>query len=156
VPIFYNTNLTQIPNSPNTRYWDESSAPLYPFGYGLSYAKFALDHLRLDATSLAGEGTLHATVDVHNSSAVAADEVVQMYTHQRAGSASRPVRELKGFQKVHLAAHETRTVTLDLPAASLSFWSPATHKNELEPGDFDLWVGDSSDAPLHTTFRLNR
>jgi beta-glucosidase len=156
VPIFYNDNLTQIPESPDTRYWDESSAPLFPFGFGLSYATFSIDHLRIDSATLAADGTLHATVDVHNLSAVGADEVVQLYTHQRAGSASRPVRELKGFEKVHLAPRETKSITIKLPATSLSFWSPSKHADSLEPGDFDLWVGDSSDARLHTTFQLTR
>jgi beta-glucosidase len=154
VPIFYNDNLTQIPDAPDTRYWDESSAPLYPFGYGLSYTSFAIDTLHLDAPSVSTRGTLHVSVRVQNAGTVAADEVVQAYTHQRAGSASRPVRELKAFTKVHLAAGESRVVTLDIPASSLGYWSQAKRADVLEPGNFDLWVGDSSAAPLHMEFAL--
>jgi len=154
VPIFYNTNRTQIPGNPDTRYWDESSAPLYPFGYGLSYATFTIDNLRLRSNKLHTNGTLDVIVDVHNTAAVGGDEVVQLYTHQQAGSASRPVRELKGFRKVHFAAGQTSTITLNLQAAALSYWSPATHTDVLEPGTLDVWVGDSSAASLHSSFQL--
>lgn len=154
VPLFYNTNRTQIPDSPDTRYWDESSAPLYPFGYGLSYASFTIDNLRLNSKSLHTIGMLDVTVDVHNNSSVSGDEVVQLYTHQQAGSASRPVRELKAFRKIHLAAGQTTSVTLNLSASALRYWSPSTHMDVLEPGTFDIWVGDSSDAPLHINFQL--
>jgi beta-glucosidase len=93
-------------------------------------------------------------VHVHNTGSVAADEVVQAYTHQRAGSASRPVRELKAFTKVHLAAGESKVVTLEVPASSLGYWSSAKRADVLEPGKFDLWIGDSSAAPLHMEFSL--
>jgi beta-glucosidase len=154
VPIFYNDNLTQIPDAPDTRYWDESSAPLYPFGYGLSYTSFAIESPHLDASTINTQGSLRVSVHVHNTGSVAADEVVQAYTHQRAGSASRPVRELKAFTKVHLAAGESKVVTLEVPASSLGYWSSAKRADVLEPGKFDLWIGDSSAAPLHMEFSL--
>jgi len=153
VPLFYNTNLTQIPEASATRYWDESSAPLYPFGFGLSYASFTVSDLQAES-SITATGALHLTVKVTNTGSVAGDEVVQAYTHQRAGSASRPVRELRAFTKVHLAAGESREVPLTIPAAELGYWSPATHVDVLEPGVFDLWVGDSSAATEHREFTL--
>ena len=115
VPIYYSQNLTQIPNETDTRYWDGSSAPLYPFGYGLSYASFRLSNLKVDASSLRPDGSLTAAIDVQNTAAVAGDEVVQLYTHQRSGSASRPRRELKGFTRVHLAP--SRKANRDADAA---------------------------------------
>jgi beta-glucosidase len=93
-------------------------------------------------------------VRVENTGKVAANEVVQVYTHQRAGSASRPVRELKAFSKVHLDAGESKLVRLDISASSLGYWSPSTRTGVLEPGPFDLWVGDSSEATLHADFTL--
>lgn len=154
VPIYYSQNLTQIPNEPDTRYWDGSSAPLYPFGYGLSYASFQLSNLRIDSSSMRPDGSLTAAIDVQNTAAVAGDEVVQLYTHQRAGSASRPRRELKGFVRVHLAAGEKRAVTLTLHASDLGFWSPQTHQWAVEPGLFDLWMGEDSTAAEHVPFSV--
>lgn len=155
-PIFYATNLTQSPNDAARRYWDLPSSPLYPFGYGLSYSTFSLDKLQLAAPTLGSGGTLQASVTVTNSSSIPGAQVVQLYTHQRAGSASRPVRELKAFQKVTVAANGSQTVTLTLPAEALSYWSPALHRRVLEPGTFDVWVGVDSTASLHTTFTLTQ
>jgi len=98
--------------------------------------------------------TLNVSIDVQNTSARAGDEVVELYTHQRAGSASRPVRELKGFVRVSLKPHETRTVTLALNTKDLGFWSPQAHHWSMEPGTFDLWVGTDETATDHTTFEL--
>ena len=136
IPIFYASNLTQIPEAAATRYWDESSAPLYPFGFGLSYTTFAFDTLKVESPSVPASesGILRLSVRVENTGKVAADEVVQAYTHQRAGSASRPVRELKAFSKVHLNAGESKLVKLEIPAASLGYWSPASRERVLEPG----------------------
>ena len=156
IPVFYAHNLSQIPDTPNDRYWDGSSAPLYPFGYGLSYTGFKLGNLKLAQTSLAAGSSVPVTIDVTNTGSIAGDEVVQLYTHQRAGSASRPVRELKGFERVTVNAGETRTVTLSLDSNTLGFWSPQTHTWSIEPGDFDLWVGNDAAATDHTTFTVTR
>jgi beta-glucosidase len=156
IPIYYADNLTQIPYHPETRYWDESSAPLYPFGFGLSYSKFTLANLKADSTALHLNGQLPVSIDLENTTDVPGDEVVQLYTHQRSGSASRPVRELKGFRRIHLNAHEKQTVTFSLKASDLSFWSPVTHVWVTEPGAFDLWVGDSVQAEAHTQITLLR
>ncbi|MBW4037981.1 MAG: beta-glucosidase BglX [Acidobacteria bacterium] len=154
IPINYARNLTQIPEALNERYWDATSAPLYPFGYGLSYSTFAMTNLKMSAPTVRAGAAMQVSVDVVNTSDRDGDAVVEMYTHQRAGSASRPVRELKGFERVSLKAHETRTVTLALDTRELGFWSPQTHKWGMEPGMFDVWVGDDETAKEHATFEM--
>ena len=153
-PLFYNHNIPQNPENVAHRYWDLPSTPLYPFGFGLSYADFDLSGLSAAPTSTGAAGTLQVSVQLKNTSGVAGTQVVQIYTHQRAGSASRPVRELKAFRKVTLAAGATQTVQIAIPLSELSFWSPALHRRVLEPGVFDVWAGTDSNASLHTTFEL--
>ncbi len=153
-PLYYDTNLTQIPDDVSGRYWDLPSTPLYPFGFGLSYSTFALGTPQLSSTSIHAGGTLQVSILVANTSSRAGTEVLQLYTHQRAGSASRPIRELKAFQKITVPANSSETVQLSLKADDLSFWSPALHKRVLEPGAFDLWVGTDSTATLHSTFQV--
>jgi beta-glucosidase len=155
VPIYYAHNLTQIPEDPNGRYWDGSSAPLYPLGYGLSYTTFKIDGLKTSATSVKSGSALTVSVDVKNTGAVAGDEVVQLYTHQRSGSASRPIRELKGFRRITLKPGEKQTVTLTLDTHELGFWSTQTHHWSIEPGIFDLWVGADSTTQDHATFTIS-
>ena len=154
IPVNYAQNETQDPDSVDRRYWDETSRPLYPFGYGLSYTTFTLGQPTLSAATMPATGSLDATFAVTNSGQTDGDEVVQLYTHQRYGSASRPRRELKAFERIHLKAGETRNITLHLPAASLGFWSPQTHHWSVEPSTFDLWLGNNSNATLHTTFTV--
>jgi beta-glucosidase len=154
VPIFYARGLTQIPNDPDTRYWDGSSAPLYPFGYGLSYTTFSLNDLKLSKKSVQAGRVIHVSVDLKNTGSIKGDEVVQLYTHQRSGSASRPVRELKGFRRVSLKPGESKTVTLTLNTSDLAFWSSQTHRYAIEPGVFDLWVGTDSNATQHAVFEV--
>jgi beta-glucosidase len=154
IPIFYNTNLTQIPDDTEHRYWDLSSLPLYPFGYGLSYSKFAISDLTVTSNKVHDSTPLQISVKIQNTSSVVGEQVVQLYTHQRAGSASRPIRELKAFNKIALAPGERKTIQLTVAPQDLSFWSPALHKRVLEPGTFDVWVGDDSTAKLHGTFEV--
>ena len=156
IPVFYAHNLSQIPNDPDTRYWDGTSKPLYPFGYGLSYTKFKVSHLKTLDRAVASGGTLRVLVDVENTGGRDGDEVVQLYTLERAASMSRPIRELKGFQRVEVKAGEKRTVTLTVDTKELGFWSAATHRWSVEPGDFDLWVGDDADAVEHGTFTVTK
>lgn len=154
VPIFYARNLTQIPEEPDTRYWDSSSAPLYPFGYGLSYTSFKMDGLKISAPSVHSGSTLNVSVELQNTGSLTGDQVVQLYTHQRSGSASRPVRELKGFRRVTLKPGERATISLTLDTHDLGFWSPQSHRWSIEPGTFDLWVGLDSTATDHATFTI--
>jgi len=158
-PLYYNHTLTHDPEDrPNfkSRYWDVESKPLYPFGYGLSYTTFGFSNLQLDQKSISASGTVHVAVDVENKGPVAGDEVVQLYVHQRAGSASRPVRQLKGFERVALAAGEKKTVRFSVGPDELKFWSPQTKAWVVEPEGFDVWVGADSNAPLHSEFQVTR
>lgn len=154
IPINYARNLTQVPETADARYWDGPSTPLYPFGYGLSYSSFSMTNLHLASPSIHAGSKLEVSVDVQNTSSRDGDEVVQLYTHQRAGSASRPVRELKGFRRVSLKAGEKQTVTLALNTNDLGFWSPQTHRWSIEPGHFDLWVGHDATASDHASFAV--
>ncbi|SEF90808.1 beta-glucosidase [Bryocella elongata] len=151
-PLYYNPTLSQIPNDRDTMYWDGSNAPLYPFGYGLSYSKITVGGLKLSDEYLHAGGSLKATVTLHNESGVAGDQVVQLYVHQRAGLSARPVRELKGFERVTLQPGETRAVTIPVNAADLRYWSASDHGWHEGTGTFDVWVGDSSVATEHATF----
>jgi beta-glucosidase len=152
-PLYYNHNLTHDPEDRpgfTSRYWDVSSKPLYPFGYGLSYSTFKFGNLRLSKEFMKASQTSEALVDVTNTGAVTGDAVAQVYIHQRAGTASRPVRQLKGFQRVTLQPGETQTVKFRLGPAELSYWSPQTKAWGVEAGAFDVWAGDDSTASLHT------
>ena len=94
-------------------------------------------------------------MDVTNTGTVAGDAVAQIYIHQRAGSASRPVRELKGFRRIALQPGETQTLKFPLGKDELSFWSPQTKDWGVEPGTFDVWAGEDSTASLHAELVVN-
>lgn len=159
LPLYYNHTRTHAPeDAPDftSRYWDVSSTPLYPFGYGLSYTTFSFDNLKLSQAAAKVGSSLDVSVDVTNTGSRAGDAVVQLYIHQQAGSASRPVRQLKGFQRVNLQAGAKQTVHFKLGPDELQFWSPATKQWVVEPEQFDVWVGDNSQAKLHADFRLTQ
>jgi len=156
-PLYYNHNLTHEPEDrPNftSRYWDIQSKPLYPFGYGLSYTTFDYKNLKLSQASIARDGKVEVSVDVTNTGQVAGDAVAQVYIHQRYGSASRPVRQLKGFERVTLQPGETKTVTFPLGKDELEFWSPQTRQWAVEASTFDVWAGGDSTAKLHGEFAV--
>ncbi|WP_103934004.1 glycoside hydrolase family 3 N-terminal domain-containing protein [Bryocella elongata] len=157
VPVFYAHTASHKPyDSPEftSRYWDLPTSPLYPFGFGLSYSTFSISNLRLSAKSSPVDGTTTATVTVTNTGKVAADEVVQLYLHQRYGSGSRPVRELKGFRRVTLAPGQSQEVSLTVGPKERTYFSAAKGSWVTEPSDFDVWVGDSSEATLHESFSV--
>jgi beta-glucosidase len=160
LPLYYNHNLTQSPETASdfkSRYWDISSKPLYPFGYGLSYTKFMYDNLKLSTKQASvNGGKIEVSVDVSNTGARAGDAVVQLYIHQRAGSASRPVRQLEGFERVALEAGAKKTLHFILAKDELQFWSPTERKWVVEPEHFDLWIGADSTAQLHDEFQLTK
>jgi beta-glucosidase len=156
-PLYYNHNLTHQPEDApgfTSRYWDLTTKPLYPFGYGLSYSTFRFGNLHLSQSQITPDGNLEVSVDVTNTSKTSGDAVAQIYIHQRSGSASRPVRELKGFQRVTLAAGESRTLKFQLGPAELRFWSPQTKAWAVEPSTFDVWAGQDSTATLHAEFTV--
>jgi beta-glucosidase len=154
VPIFYAHNLTHAGGAQGKRYWDEESTPLFPFGYGLSYAKFSYSNLHLEQTEIDKSQSLAIFVDVQNSGNLAGDEVVQLYIHQKSGTSSRPVRELKGFQRVSFAPGEKRTIRFELTQHDLIYWSSATRSWVQDPAAFDVWVGGDSTAPLQSKFSV--
>ena len=138
----------------NTSYHlDAGYQPLFPFGHGLSYATFQYSKLQLDRPALRIGEALTVSVDVTNTSRVAADEVVQLYVRDLVGSVTRPVRELKGFRRLRLAPGETVTVRFRLGSDDLAFFG---RDNTLivEPGEFHLWAGGSSQTELRAAFRL--
>jgi beta-glucosidase len=155
VPIIYSHNRTFQPENQGARYFEEESRPLYPFGHGLSYAEFEYSNLELERPEIAVGETVTVSVDVRNTSDIDADEVVQLYTHQRYGTASRPIRELKRFQRLALAAGETRTVTFDLGPDQLRYWAAATGEFVQDETTIDIYVGGSSTAELTTTLEVS-
>lgn len=158
VPIFYAHNTSHVPyDSKNfaSRYWDLPTSPQYPFGFGLSYSSFAYSNLTVDKPISARNETVSVHVDLKNTGNVDADEIAQFYIHQRYGSASRPVRELKGFQRVHLKAGETKSLMFSFGPAERRYWSSSVRDFVVEPSIFDLWVGGDSAASLHQAIEIH-
>ena len=156
-PMYYNHNLTHEPEDGKdfkSRYWDLSTKPLYPFGYGLSYTTFRFGQLHLSKTRIKSGEATEVSVEVTNTGQSAGDVVAQIYIHQRAGSASRPVRQLKGFRRIALAAGQSQTLMFPLGPDELSFWSPQAKAWGVEPATFDVWAGEDSTAPLHAEFEV--
>jgi beta-glucosidase len=138
----------------NTSYHlDAGYEPLFPFGHGLSYATFEYSNLQLDRPALRIGEALAVSVDLTNTGPVAADEVAQLYVRDLVGNVTRPVRELKGFQRVRLEPGETVNITFRLRSDDLAFFG-RDNAEIVEPGEFHLWVGGSSQAGLRAAFRL--
>ena len=158
-PLYYNHTRTHDPEDApqfTSRYWDLNSKPLYPFGYGLSYSTFKFSNLQLSKTSIHVGETTEAKVDITNTGSVAGDAVAQVYIHQRYGSASRPVRQLKGFQRIALQPGETKTLAFSLGRDELKYWNPQTKQWVEEPTEFDVWAGEDSTASLHADLTVTR
>jgi beta-glucosidase len=154
IPMVYSHTQSHEPENQARRYWDEESTPLFSFGHGLAYARFDYANLSLDRDAIGPDETLTVSVDVSNTGGREADEVVQLYLHQRHGSASRPVRELKGFERIRLEAGETRAVRFSLGPAELRYWNAAARDWVIDASTFDVWVGGDSTAELSTTFAV--
>ncbi|KQN37070.1 glycoside hydrolase [Sphingomonas sp. Leaf407] len=148
LPIFYN-------HKPTSRrgYLFDSTAPLYPFGYGLSYTRFDVGAPRLAKTTIGSGESVQVAVDVTNTGARAGDEVVQLYIHDDEASVTRPVLELKHFQRVTLKPGERRTVTFEIKPADLSLWNVAMQR-VVEPGTFTISAGNSSTSLKATTLTV--
>jgi len=148
IPLYYNHKNTGRPlgkwfSKFQSNYLDVSNEPLYPFGYGLSYSKFEYSHFAISDTLLKGDKKLIATVEVKNTSSTAGKEVVQMYIRDVVGSVTRPVEELKGFQKIDLAAGETKKVSFEITPELLKFYNTDL-KYDWESGEFQIMVGPNS------------
>ena len=152
VPFVYSHTRSHEPDNQARRYWDEPSTPLFPFGHGLSYGKFSYSDLALDRASIPTDASVTVSVEVTNTSDREAAEVVQLYLHQRHGSASRPVRELKGFQRVTLPAHASERVQFTIGPDQRRYWSTSARYWVLDSSTFDVWIGGSSTAELTATF----
>jgi beta-glucosidase len=140
------------------RYFDKhyEATPLFPFGFGLSYTKFAYSKLHIPKT-MTGDATATVSVVVRNTGTRKGAEVAQMYIADPSATVDRPVRELKGFERVELAPGESKTVTFQIDRRALSFYSQETHGWMAQPGRFEVYVGSSSrNLPLHGVFNLEK
>jgi beta-glucosidase len=158
VPIYYNHEPTGRPcdvtSKYNSRYRDLTTCdPLYSFGYGLSYTTFNVSNLQLSSATMSPSGSIKVTADVTNTGTRAGDEVVQLYIHDPVASISQPVRRLQGFQRVTLKAHETQTVSFTLNRNDVGFYNNSG-KFVVEPGQIDVYVGDSSKATMTKSFTV--
>jgi len=143
LPAYYNHK----PSARRGYLWDDVS-PLFPFGFGLSYTTFALKNVRLAKKRIARTGSTRVLVDVSNTGQRAGSEVVQLYLRDCVSSVTRPVKELRGFQKLWLQPGETKTVAMDIGPESLAFYD-VNMTFRVEPGEFEVMVGTSSrDADL--------
>ena len=173
IPIYYAHKNTGKPATPETyvhiddlpvrgaqaafgmtsHHLDAGYTPLFPFGYGLSYTEFTYSGIELSRNTLGMSDSLTVQAVVSNTGTMEADEVVQLYIRDLVGDVTRPVRELKGFERVRLQPGESRVVSFELSPADLAFYGQDM-KLITEPGDFHVWIGGSSDAGLQASFTL--
>ena len=173
IPIYYAHKNTGKPATPQTyvhiddlpvrgaqaaygmtsHHLDAGYTPLFPFGYGLSYSQFTYSDIELSRSTVGMGESLTVRAALTNSGDVEAEEVVQLYIRDLVGDVTRPVKELKGFERVRLRPGESRTVSFELNSADLAFYGQDMELMT-EPGDFHVWVGGSSDAELRASFTL--
>jgi beta-glucosidase len=157
VPLYYAHKNTGRPPDPankyTSKYLDVPVTPLYPFGYGLSYTAFRLTNLRLNAPSIRPNGRITASVEVENVGGRAGDEVVQLYIRDVVASVTRPLKELKGFERITLKAGEKRRVEFTLASEHLGFYNREM-RFVVEPGEFRVFVGTNSAEGLEASFRV--
>lgn len=173
IPIYYSQKNTGNPPSPDTIvhiddidmhapqtsfgmtafHLDAGYKPLFPFGYGLSYASFEYSNIRSSAPEIVAGASVRISAELKNTGDVTADEVVQLYVRDIAARVTRPVRELKGFRRIRLDPGETRTVAFELHTDDLAFHG-RDMRRVVEPGEFHAWIGGSSEATLQARFRI--
>ncbi len=172
IPIYYNHKNTGRParepldligNIPpgakqftlghTSYYLDAGASALFPFGFGLSYTTFEYSNLQLSSDKMKKDGSITVSCTITNTGKYEADEIVQLYIRDLVGSITRPVKELKGFQRIHLAPSESKIVSFTLNASDLAFWNNE-NKLVIEPGDFDVWIGKNSQEGLKGSFKL--
>jgi beta-glucosidase len=160
VPIYYNAKNTGRPLDEKltekceyqrfrSNYMDECNTPLYPFGYGLSYSSFSYSDITVSNANPKGNQTVQASVTVKNTGNYDGAEVVQLYIRDMVGSITRPVKELKGFQKVMLKKGESKKITFDITPENLKFYN-GDLKYDWEPGEFDIMIGTNSEDVKHS------
>jgi len=164
VPIYYNHKNTGRPIDAGkgswftkflSNYMDVSNEPLYPFGYGLSYTSFSYSDLKLDKHKITSAGKLTVSVTLTNTGKYDGAEVAQIYIRDMVGSITRPVKELKGFQKIFLKAGESRVINFTITPADLAFYNSELQFKS-EPGDFKIFVGTNSASTLEAGFELTK
>ena len=166
VPIYYNAKNTGRPLSDEksdkcefekfrSNYIDECNTPLFPFGYGLSYTSFGYSDVQLSKTQLSGNDQLTASITLTNSGKYDGNEVVQLYIRDMVGSVTRPVKELKGFQKVFLKAGESKKVSFTITPEDLKFYNSEL-KYDWEAGEFDIMIGTNSHDVKHAKINWNK
>ena len=160
IPLFYNHKNTGRPLKGDkfekfrSAYLDVPNTPVYAFGHGLSYTTFQYGDISLSAPEMEVDGTITATVRLTNNGPCAGEEVVQLYIRDLQGSSTRPVQELKGFQRVSLKPGESRDVNFMIDTSLLKFYNYDLNY-VCEPGEFDIMIGGASDRVKQTRFRLN-
>ena len=160
VPIYYNHKNTGRPlpegkwfQKFRSNYLDVSNDPLYPFGYGLSYTTFSYGDVTLSKNQMQPTGKITASVTVTNTGTREGKEVVQLYIRDMVGSVARPVKELKGFQKISLQPGESKTVSFTISVNDLKFYN-SDLKFVAEPGDFKVFIGPNSRDVKEAAFKL--
>ncbi|HQG45189.1 MAG TPA: glycoside hydrolase family 3 C-terminal domain-containing protein, partial [bacterium] len=156
LPLYYNHKNTGRPAADSkytSRYIDLPSGSQYPFGFGLSYSRFEYANLKLDTAEIGPAGFLQVSAEVKNSGSREGEEVVQLYIHDLVGSLTRPVRELKGFQRIHLLPGQSRNVHFTLGPDELGFYD-AENRFLVEPGRFQLWIGPNCTEGLQGEFTV--
>jgi beta-glucosidase len=154
VPMIYAHTRSHEPENQERRYWDEASTPLFPFGHGLSYGRFVYGGTSVSPAAIPVDGRVTVSVEVTNTGDREGDEVVQVYLHQRHGTASRPVRELKAFRRITLAAGASTRLEFELGPEARRYWNAAVRDFVLDPSTFDVFVGGDSTAPAVGTFEV--
>jgi len=157
IPTYYNHKNTGRPTSEtrwHTGYLDESKAPLFPFGYGLTYTNFKYSNLHVENSTINPSETLSVSAEIENTGQRPGTEVVQFYVHDRVANTSRPVRELKGFQRVTLAPGEHKSVEFSVNANDLGSYDPDM-KWVVPPGTYDVWVAPNSAEGITGTFEVS-
>jgi len=153
IPVYYNHKNTGRPSAPDrwhTGYLDLSKEPLYPFGYGLTYTKFEFSDVRADS-SISKDGVLHVSAEIENTGKREGTEVIQLYVHDRIAPTSRPVRELKGFERLTLAPGEHKTIEFTVQAHDLGSYDPDMHWI-VPTGTYDVWVAPDAVTGVASTF----
>lgn len=160
IPIFYSHLNTGRPNPDDntftkfrSNYLDVANSPLYPFGYGLSYTTFDYLPIELNTDSMTTDSTVKASVTVTNTGSRSGDEIVQFYIRDVSASVSRPVKELKHFERIHLLPGESKTVSFDIAVDDLKFYNSAL-EHVAEPGRFDVMAGPDSERLTTASFTL--